>query len=518
MKVTKIRLILGLIIVAGLFVPTRTTVENGYLAATPVGRVLGTFLHRDFKNSETVLLSKTSLICAGGTRSVLLNWQGTTAASIYDIEREYFSADAWQTVGQTNQTSYTDTSTQGLAPGNYLYRITAHSSSGSILSNSQSVHIENCDVAANQNAVSAVSGNNTQTTQPLAVNQSPPPAVVAPPPPPTITQRFKNIFSKNSTPTGTNNTNTAQNQATTQRANKKTTPPPPPAVNPPPPVLLPPPPSQTPPPVAPPPVSKMQWGAFPGGTTTDIGSLESLTGKPMNLVSVFTGWGSAGAFPSEYKPYVGDKGKTLVIFWEQYGTTLDTIISGKDDTYIKQFAASAKNYGSQIILVPFHEMNGNWDPWDGTINGNTPAKVISAWRHVHDIFGTANNVKWGWSPNVDYDASIANSALELYYPGDTYTDYVGLDGFNFGTPWQTFTEVFGSSLQKVSKYNKPIFIFSFASAAGSQKATWITDAIGIQLPKYPAIAGWLWFNQNKEQDWRINSDTNSLNAFKAVLP
>jgi hypothetical protein len=56
-----------------------------------------------------------------------------------------------------------------------------------------------------------------------------------------------------------------------------------------------------------------------------------------------------------------------------------------------------------------------------------------------------------------------------------------------------------------------------ASAAGTQKPAWITDAVTVQMKKYPLLKGWVWFNENKEQDWRINSDTTTLNAFKGVL-
>ena len=40
-----------------------------------------------------------------------------------------------------------------------------------------------------------------------------------------------------------------------------------------------------------------------------------------------------------------------------------------------------------------------------------------------------------------------------------------------------------------------------ASAAGAQKPAWITDAVNVQMKKYPLLKGWLWFNENKEQDW-----------------
>jgi len=56
-----------------------------------------------------------------------------------------------------------------------------------------------------------------------------------------------------------------------------------------------------------------------------------------------------------------------------------------------------------------------------------------------------------------------------------------------------------------------------ASAGGSAKAAWITDAYTVQMKKYPLLKGWMWFNENKEKDWRVNSDLASLAAFKAML-
>jgi len=184
-----------------------------------------------------------------------------------------------------------------------------------------------------------------------------------------------------------------------------------------------------------------------------------------------------------------------------------------------QFATSAKTYGKPVMLAPFHEMNGNWDPW-GYGSNNTPAKLISAWKRMHGIFASANatNVKFAWVINNDSVPSVADNAIELYYPGSQYVDYVGIDGFNFNNPWESFSSIFDSPLQKVATYQKPVYITSFASAAGSQKAAWITDALTVQIPKHPEIAGWVWFNENKEQNWLIWSDNNSLNAFKAALP
>jgi hypothetical protein len=281
------------------------------------------------------------------------------------------------------------------------------------------------------------------------------------------------------------------------------------------------PPTPTSTPTSTPPTStstKLVWGAYVAGTVADAAAFESLVGKQMNMEAIFVGWGSDGSFPSEYGPSVRDKGKTLIIFWEPYGTTPDIINAGQSDTYIQQFAAAAKSYAGPIILAPLHEMNGDWDPWDGPVGNNTPAKVIATWKHIHGFFSAATNVKFAWAVNNVSVPDTAANAIGAYYPGDAYVDYVAVDGFNFGNPWESFSSVFSSALSTLGGYGKPIYILSMASAAGSQKAAWITDAFTVQIPKYPKIAGWAWFNENKEENWLVNSDANSLAAFKAILP
>jgi hypothetical protein len=56
-----------------------------------------------------------------------------------------------------------------------------------------------------------------------------------------------------------------------------------------------------------------------------------------------------------------------------------------------------------------------------------------------------------------------------------------------------------------------------ACADGTQKAAWITDALTVQIPKHPQLAGWIWFNENKEQNWLAWSNSAALAAFKAAI-
>jgi beta-mannanase len=164
-------------------------------------------------------------------------------------------------------------------------------------------------------------------------------------------------------------------------------------------------------------------------------------------------------------------------------------------------------------------MNGNWYGWGGTVGSNSPSKVVAAYRYIHSFFADAPNVKFGWAPNANSVPNVTNNQMEAYYPGGDVVDYVGLDGFNFGgSAEQTFSQLFASPLTRLKQYGKPIMLFSMATSANSQKASWIKNAFTVELYKYPEVVGWLWFNQNKERDWRVNSDPASLETFISVLP
>jgi hypothetical protein len=266
-------------------------------------------------------------------------------------------------------------------------------------------------------------------------------------------------------------------------------------------------------PVIPTPATSLQWGVFlpPGSLST----FEQTVGKQANMQATFVGWNES--FPTSLANSLKSSGKTLVIFWENTGTSLDQINAGSSDSYINSFAAAARASGASVILAPLHEMNGNWDTWDGTVGNNTPAKVITTWRHIHDAFAVATNVKFAWDVNNVSVPDTAANSINSYYPGSAYVDYVGVDGFNFDT--ESWDQVFPSSLMSLlSSYNKPIYILSTASVPGAQKAQWIKD-MGAHIKNYPNIAGWVWFNQNGgDGNWLVDSDALSLAAFKSILP
>ncbi|MBP9836567.1 MAG: hypothetical protein KBC78_01900 [Candidatus Pacebacteria bacterium] len=269
---------------------------------------------------------------------------------------------------------------------------------------------------------------------------------------------------------------------------------------------------------------KLSWGAYTGPVPESILTFEKKVNANPDYIAHFVHWGNGdGNLPTWLYEHTYAKDRTLVIFWEasdyliggtnQPKFSYRTILNGNHDDYITSFAKQIKAYKGPVILIPFSELNGNWTPWSGTKNGNTPEEAVLAFRYVHGFFNNVPNVKFGLAVNAASVPNIYENRIDAYYPGHEYVDYVGVDGFNMGQPWESFSDIFSQPLNTLSKYNKPMFIFSFGSAEGVNKAQWLDDALNVQMTKYPLLKGFVYFNQNKERNWLLWSDQKTLSVF-----
>jgi len=230
------------------------------------------------------------------------------------------------------------------------------------------------------------------------------------------------------------------------------------------------------------------------------------------------------------------------ITWMPYGNgnPLVEIIQGQHDDAIRAEAQKAKALGVQIFMRWGHEMNGNWYPWAGYVNGeggdadgglddaglpsSGAGKYVAAWRHVHDLFVAegATNVIWVWCPLVNDVPDAPWNHWTNYYPGDDYVDWVGIDAYNWGSSssccvWTTFAGLLTGSPYQDYSARKPIILPETASAeVGGSKAQWITAMHQDLETEFRDIRAVVWFDINKETDWRIDSSPSALAAYQSM--
>jgi hypothetical protein len=114
--------------------------------------------------------------------------------------------------------------------------------------------------------------------------------------------------------------------------------------------------------------------------------------------------------------------------------------------------------------------------------------------------------------------------FSAYFPGEEWVDYIGLDGYNWGsTPgnkWSSLEEVFSSSYAKITQLSaKPLIITETSSSeVGGDKAEWIRTGFMKTIPeKFPRVTGVIWFNKAQEDNWPLTSSQASLDAYREVV-
>jgi len=221
--------------------------------------------------------------------------------------------------------------------------------------------------------------------------------------------------------------------------------------------------------------------------------------------------------------------------------SLDNIIDGEYDSYIQSFAQSVVATGLPVVIRLDQEMNGNWYPWSEDTNGNSLGQYAAMWRHVWNIFqaaGANSDVIWLWAPNrVDQLANRTGHLLSELYPGDQYVDWMGMDGYYryAGNPTD-FSSTYGATLSLLDGISttKPIFLAEVGAiesnpttgaSLSATKAAWTTSFLAGVLAT-PQIIGFAWFDNVAtnvvdgsavSDDWRLDSDPQTLEAFKAGI-
>jgi hypothetical protein len=270
--------------------------------------------------------------------------------------------------------------------------------------------------------------------------------------------------------------------------------------------------------------------------------LEKAIGRRLDIVHVYTAWGETwGRYNNETIKQLysaTSSGRRALITWEpwvlgqgvdQDDFSLGRIAIGDYDVYIRMWARGLRGFPGVVFLRPMHEMNGDWYPWCVGVNGNSAQDYVRAWQRMWTIFAQerAFNVRWVWCPySVD---SRSSNGFELTYPGGQYVDILGLDVYNWGTQaprdhndgepdkWEAVNRCLGPAYSRISSLGpQPMWLPEIGCAErGGDKAQWLGDLL--DSPDYDRISALIFFDTNKERDWRVNSSPASRVAVSRSL-
>jgi hypothetical protein len=262
------------------------------------------------------------------------------------------------------------------------------------------------------------------------------------------------------------------------------------------------------------------------------------TGRRPAIISYWQEWGGAWPrFDATANSRIRALGATPLISWDPWRGRVEdpryalrTIIGGRHDRYIRRWARAAAQWGHTVYVRFASEMNGHWSPWSRWHNGNKPRHYIRAWRHVVKLFRDrgATNVKWVWAPN---EVGPDSTPLARLYPGNSWVDWVGFSGYNFGNSWgwaewRSMIGLYRPTVRALRAIapGKPILVAETGSTwQGGNKARWIREGFR-QLPvKLPQIRAVVWFNYRMKTaprryaDWRVEQTRTTLSAYRRVV-
>ena len=260
---------------------------------------------------------------------------------------------------------------------------------------------------------------------------------------------------------------------------------------------------------------------------------------PLGLVVVFIQWPedpSHDNFPAAQLAAIQAAGALPCLTWEpmvisngeERAVSARQISDGTYDPYLRNFARRAAAFNQPLIMRFAHEMNLSRYHWGTTAEQYGPASpglYRQMFRYVVNIFREegADKVLFAFNPNAESvpspEAGAQWNRPENYYPGHDVVDLLGMDGYNWGNTrtreehgWESsfnsFAEIFTPLYQSLRRLapDKPIYVFETASVnLGGDKSVWVREAAA--TARAWGLAGLVWFDNNKEEEWRLLSGT-----------
>lgn len=148
--------------------------------------------------------------------------------------------------------------------------------------------------------------------------------------------------------------------------------------------------------------------------------------------------------------------------------------------------------GVVVLWRPFHEMNGNWFWWGSP---TIAQDYKDLWQHMFNYFTNTkhlNNLIWVYAAS----SGVTNpqNSVNTYYPGDSYVDIVGIDGYK-----NTIDAAIIASYNSLLLNNKPFALTEYGPStsvpgAGAFTGTFdyssLITGIRNSLPKACYFMAW----------------------------
>ena len=259
------------------------------------------------------------------------------------------------------------------------------------------------------------------------------------------------------------------------------------------------------------------------GERAALQRVESQIGRKFDIYHTYSKWNMA--IPSAMSKWAAQNGTIPMINWSAQRTNggfvpWSSIANGEQDAWIGERADAFQTFAYPVYLVFHHE------PEDDQGAFGSPADYAAAFRRVVDIFNAhgVTNVAFVFNLVAYTFAPSAGLEADAFYPGDSYVDIVGADGYNWapgrpGSSWTPFSQVFQNAYNFALAHGKPLMAVEYGVQEDpidpSRKAQWFADALAT-IKSWPQFKGLIYFDANKDYSWITDSSAISMAGYAAM--
>ena len=256
-----------------------------------------------------------------------------------------------------------------------------------------------------------------------------------------------------------------------------------------------------------------RYGSSREGRERAVLELESKLDRKLAIDHTYVPWGTSIGWQPAWDLA---QGRIPLISFGFGGDTRE-VAAGRHDAYLRSLAEEVRGLGRPVLLRYAYEMDGE----NSTSWVHSGGDYVAAWRHVHKLFAGLD-AAWVWAPNAS--AFADPPAVERYWPGDGYVDWVGADGYNWygcrnRTDWRGFGEVFRPFYAWAGARGKPLMIAEAGttedSADPGRKQAWYTDAAAA-LRAMPKVRAVVFFDSSNPCPWWVDTTARSLDGFRRL--
>ncbi len=246
------------------------------------------------------------------------------------------------------------------------------------------------------------------------------------------------------------------------------------------------------------------------GSYAGVARFSAETGTRIRIAMYYAGWGSS--FKTAFAEQAARHGAVTDVMLEPWKVSVASIASGRQDKWLRSYAADIRAFRDPVILSFGHEMNGCWYPWGAC---KTPPSVFTAaWRHIVTVFREmkVRNVRWLWEVNVGRPAPLQSD-----YPGNSWVNLVGVTGY-YIQPSSTFSNELVLTIDQIRRFSRrPLIVGETGVAPDEDRSGQIANLFaGLRSYHVQAV---IYFDVDQsggryKQDWRLEGDAAALRGFR----